>query len=54
MTFKDASVLQTDEYDDDQILENIEMQSSFKQRMQLRKKQQAKAGGPRGYNGTGD
>ena len=43
MTFKDTSVLLNDEdepNEDHNVLENIELQSSFKQKMQQRRKQQ--------------
>jgi hypothetical protein len=43
MTFKDTSVLLNDEEEpneDHNVLENIELQSSFKQKMQQRRKQQ--------------
>jgi hypothetical protein len=43
MTFKDTSVLVNDEEDqneDHNVLENIELQSSFKQKMLQRRKQQ--------------
>ena len=42
MTFKDTSVLINDEEqnEDHNVLENIELQSSFKQKMLQRRKQQ--------------
>lgn len=36
MTFKDSSVLMAD--DEEELLENIELQSSFKQKMSQRRK----------------
>ena len=47
MTFKDTSVLINDEEEqneDHNVLENIELQSSFKQKMQQRRKQQQTGG----------
>jgi hypothetical protein len=47
MTFKDTSVLVNDEDEggEHNLLENIELQSSFKQRMHQRRRQQAIDGG---------
>ena len=47
MTFKDTSVLindQEEQNEDHNVLENIELQSSFKQKMQQRRKQQQTGG----------
>ena len=52
MTFKDASVLMPDNDEgDEEMLENIELQSSFKQKMVQRRKAQASAASA--YNGNG-
>ncbi len=39
MTFRDASVIIADDGEEEEVLENIELQSSFKQKMNQKRKQ---------------